>query len=505
MVIFKKKIRLYFKFKNWKLDNNEREFINRVKIKKQANSISRDLILIQCVNDYFYFSLFANVVKKENKLNLSYFQGVSPNLFIIKQKYDCLYIFYLIGAFFNFYFINFKWKKLYNAIGIKKIYKLNSGSTLNTVKQLFKAFRIWYKVKSKNEILNLNYNNILIGDLIYDTYLRFRISATVNVSDPYLFYYIFSAIRVVESCERIVLINKVTKYFCSYTTYIQHGVPVRVFLKNHIPVYSSGNLQQLFKKLSLNDYLQTANHFNYYNDFLKITNKGECLSYSRRVLNSKFSGNIDSSISYMKKSAFDKDESSILMPEFDGVIFLHDFFDSPHIYSNLLFNDFYDWVVHTLELVTKHHLRVAVKPHPNQIIESQNILNKLKKEYTNIKWLDAELSNIVIFNSGIKFGISVYGTILHELAYFGINPICAGDNPHASFDFIHKPKNIQEYDYFILNYLNLKMPSNYKALVEIFFYMHNLHKKESYILNDTSFQYNKRVLTSDCLNSIQYI
>jgi hypothetical protein len=491
----------FSKLKNWFFDTNERLFIKNIKSKDVyiEDSSIKEVILIQCPNDYFYYTVFCKVIKKEQKQNSYKFHGISPNLFIVKQQFNYLYPFKLIISILNFHFLNKKWHKLYSIIGLTKIYKLNSVNFLEKPHLIFLSIKLWMKIKNKTDLLNLFYKDILIGDLIYDTYLRFRILPTVNINDPFLCYYIYAALKCHNSCENILYKNKVVKYFSSYTTYIQHGIPIRFFLLHHVEVYSSGNLQQLFKKLSLKDYRQTSFHENYYTDYLKLENKNELLNYSKKLLESKFNGNIDGSISYMKKSAFHRNSNNDFFNNFDGVLFLHDFYDSPHIYKNLIFNDFYEWVTHTLELINTYKLNIAVKPHPNQISESKKIIENLKGSYKNIIWLDANISNKVIFNSGINFGISVYGTVLHELAYFGINPICAGDNPHYCFNFIHKPNNIKEYDFLILNSANLQLPINFKELVEIFYLMHNINKKEDYHLEDINFDYDKRDYTSESL------
>lgn len=502
--MFREILDYFLRIEKWFFDSNEKSFINRVESSNFDININEgnEVILVQCVNDFFYYKLFYNVIKNEIKSHKYLFCGISPNLFVLKQEYNFLYLFNKIVSILNFYFINKKWHKLYEVAGLKTIYSLDSINFFKKWQYFIKAIYIWFNLKSKKELLNLYYKNIFVGDLVYDTYLRFRISPTININDPFLCYYIYKSFIAVESCEKLVLKINIAKYFCSYATYIQHGIPIRVFLKHNIDVFSSGNLQQLFKKLSNEDFLQTSNHHSYYNDFLQLGDRESKLKIARDILVSKFNGKIDASISYMKESAFQTDNINISIEKFDGVIFLHDFFDSPHIYKDLIFNDFYEWVNHTLSLISEYGLNIAVKPHPNQISDSKKILDILKSKYKNIVWLDSDISNIAIFNSEIKFGISVYGTILHELAYFGINPICAGDNPHYSFDFVHKPKNICEYDNLILNYEQLKMPDNYKELVEIFFYMHNIHKSDSYSFENLDYQFKNRVYSSSCLNEI---
>ena len=160
----------------------------------------------------------------------------------------------------------------------------------------------------------------------------------------------------------------------------------------------------------------------------------------------------------------------------DGVVFIGDF-DSQHIYRSMVFNDLYEWLIYTIDLVVEHNLNVGFKPHPNQLEGSRKIINKLKKNYSNIIWIDPHVSNNVIFKSGIKYGISVYGSVLQELAYNKISPISCGDNPTSSFDFVYEAKTKSEYKKLILNHYNLLQPENVEKQIGAFYYMYHIYDK----------------------------
>jgi hypothetical protein len=55
-------------------------------------------------------------------------------------------------------------------------------------------------------------------------------------------------------------------------------------------------------------------------------------------------------MSYMRSTAYGKPADEVPMAsKTPVVIFLHDFYDSPHIYHDLVFNDFWEWVCFTIE------------------------------------------------------------------------------------------------------------------------------------------------------------
>jgi len=57
----------------------------------------------------------------------------------------------------------------------------------------------------------------------------------------------------------------------------------------------------------------------------------------------------------MQNSAYEY--MGVPVPDVSGalIVFLHDFFDSPHGYRWMLFPDFLEWIEHTINLARTHH------------------------------------------------------------------------------------------------------------------------------------------------------
>ena len=89
----------------------------------------------------------------------------------------------------------------------------------------------------------------------------------------------------------------------------------------------------------------------------------------------------------------------------------------------------------------EYGLKIGIKPHPHQISpESGKVVNMIKNQYSDLKWIDSKVPNNQIFNSGIKFGISTTGVI--QLAYWNIVPIFA-QKTCSSFDFTCKENQLK--------------------------------------------------------------
>lgn len=468
----------------YKLDKNEQQFIKEFPSKEnQSNKQSGKIILFQMPMDYYYLAHFA-LIAKQYKLKGYKLVGLWPmNVYPkTKNNYGCLKNIRIdILNSLQYTILKHKWIKLYRSIGIENCIDLDQISLLKKIQSNKKAQLIFSSLTNKDSLYNLNLNDLNCGDLIYDTYLRFRAESTIDIHDSFLKHLIYKSlvanIRVSEYCNK----NGVKKFYSSYSSYIQHGIPVRTMLKRNVAVFTDGNLSQYGKKVTLEDYYHTANYHNYRNDFALLTQQADKLAQADDMLKKRFSGNIDSVTSYMKNSAYGTQIGQLQISGAEGVVFLHDFFDSPHCYSWMIFLDFWEWALFTLQLISEYNLNIAVKPHPNQRVESLEVVQTLKQMFPNIIWIDQSISNSQIFASGIKYGISIYGTVLHELAYHNIVAIAAGDNPHISFDFVYTARSQEEYKQLILNAPNLKVAVDAKKQVQIFCYMHALNHNDAII------------------------
>ena len=386
--------------------------------------------------------------------------------------YDFIFFPLIIFKIIEQFFLTKKTARLNYKLFESEIFTPKYGC-INFIKYLPKSAKLFWNLKSKRDLLKIKHKEIVVGDLLYDTYLRFYKKATLNINDInliFLFARTFSEIEFLEKFSKNIDI-----YLTGYCTYTNSGLPVRVFLKRNIEVYSFSNIIK-GKKLSLEDYLQVKPHWNYKSNFFLIQNKEEKIQQGINLIKNRMNGQMD--LSYMKHNPYlihNKKSESI--GSFDGVMFLHDFTDSYNIYRNSLFNDFLEWTEHTFELIIKNNLNIGIKPHPNQNPTSKKITSRLIEKYKDLNWINENVSNNTIFSSGISFGISIYGTVLTELAFNRIIPISCGDNPTSNYNFTFNAKTIQEYSDLILNYKDLTFNGEIENEIGEFMYMHYIIDK----------------------------
>jgi len=474
-VSFLGKLKRFWKSYFW-TDTEKKLFTVFAKKSTESGNKDSDLILIQCVEDYFYYSLFGLVVTNlQQKKNIWVEQYIPRNFSV--ASYLGIKNFLNSKLFVN-RFKDKKWTRLYSAYCNEIAYSNEQSLGLFIDFKLFiKSIKIAKSLASKEELILLKSDNILIGDLIYDTYLRFKPAPTVDLNDFYLIVVIWKALRNIR-ITKIYFAKKTPKVLLqSYSTYIQHGITVRIALLNGTDVYTFGNYQVMAKKLSLDDHSHVVSTVHYEKEFETLNDKDIKRLKAERALQNRLDGKIDHATAYMKESAYKESEYEIPDVRDSVIVFLHDFYDSPHIYRSMVFADFIDWIEFTINELEKKSIKYFLKPHPNQLPESRDVVKKICEKYPKIKLLSPKITNKQLMNSGIKLGITVYGTIAHELVFMGIPVITCGDNPHSSYKFCFEAKNKKQYSSLIKNmdsltYSNLDETKNE---VKSFYYMHNLN------------------------------
>ena len=156
-------------------------------------------------------------------------------------------------------------------------------------------------------------------------------------------------------------------------------------------VFSGKNTSQYNKKISKNDTKHSEDFSQYKNKKDIIKKNKQFLRLSQLDLNYRFSKIEKPTLSYMLTDTYNLKKNSNLnlkiLDNIDGVMFLQDFYDSPHDWGKLAFNDFYIWTIFTLNIIKKYNLKIAIKPHPNSwhnSLDSVILYKRLKKKNTLI-------------------------------------------------------------------------------------------------------------------------
>jgi hypothetical protein len=454
-----------------KLENDFFNYFSRLSTKQRK---PESVVLVQCVEDLYYYGLFGQICS-----SLQASHSISVEQYVVR----CLNVAESssIFSFFKARFIinpllSYKWRHLFSSFCDKVAFSGASIMPINDVIDFFSAIRLWKNINSKDSLINLKIDDVLVGDLINDSYLRYKPSPVIDLDDFYILILLWQALRYVRRSKSYFTISRPALFLTSYCTYIHHGIPVRVALQNGVRVFSFGNYQEFAKQVSLNDWVHTKNPDKYAEKFGMLNNREEKLAAANLALSARLSGGIDAAFSYMRKSAYE--ETGEVVPNVKGatIIFLHDFYDSPNVYRDMVFPDFWEWICFTIETLIRADIQFFLKSHPNQITLSDHVLSDLKNLYPNLLLISPSVTNKQLVEAGMVCAVTVYGTVAHEMAYLGIPSIGCARHPHINFEFCRTATTRDEYAELLRSSSFCKIDKvSMRKQSLIFYYMHNLN------------------------------
>ena len=440
-----------------------------------SNTGARDVVLMQCVADAYFFSLFAELsaaLKQRASFEMSLFALRSVDGAIGRGWRQSLRRCFPVSGL-----TTRQWLNMYDGISCEVGYRSVSwGHPWLDLQAWVKAQRAWRGLRTLADLESITVDGMACGDLIIDTYLRFRPAETPVLEDPFLAGVIWQAYRDVARSR--LYFRKVSPrlYITSFSTYVQHGIAVRVALEAGCEVVAFGNLQELGKRLSIHDSYHTRNPGRYKLDFEARTDKQRLLDRAKEQLEVRLSGGIDGATAYMKVSAYA--QGDVDCPDVEGavVIFLHDFFDSPHVYPGIIFSDFWQWICFTIRTLRRSGIKFYLKPHPNQVGMNEPVLQRLREAFPFIQFIASAVTNRQLAQGGMRCAVTVYGTVAHEVAYLGVPSIACASHPHLAFSFCHTALTVDEYAQLLSRADTLRFadPAAMRQEVLAFYAMHNL-------------------------------
>ncbi len=431
-------------------------------------------VLVQCVQSSYFLALFTHIVHA-----LRQRAPIEVDLFV-PRSFDAAvgtgWQFDLLRAFpINRLHAN-QWIHIYDKVATRLGYRSTSlRHPLGDLIDAFRSWRLWRCLDSTSELEAVSIGGVLCGDLVIDSYLRFRPSPRVQLGDLFLLRVLWQAHRDVRRAQHYFMTARPLLYLTSYTTYVQHGVAARVALKEGVRVYSFGNLQDFGKKLGPQDSFHTRDALNYKRDFEQLVDVDSLLIEAQRQLDLRMSGGVDTATSYMAASAYTETTQEVPDVRDAVVVFLHDFYDSPHVYPDLVFPDFWGWICFTIDVLRAAGIRTFVKPHPNQIALGGAVIDELLVKFPWLDLISPDVTNRQLVEAGMSCAVTVYGTVAHEMAYLGVPTIACARHPHVAFDFCRTARSRTEYAALLRSALAPSVNRDkFREQALQFFVMHNL-------------------------------
>ena len=340
-------------------------------------------------------------------------------------------------------------------------------------------------------INSLKLNNILIGDLIYDTYIRTGHKFLNPKFDLKLLNIFYKTVFRFFKIEKVLNENKVKFIIVGTYTYAYNdAISIRIGIKKKIKVLeAAGNI--------LYDY--SSDVLNKGNDFclikkniqkvIKIAKEDKINKFLKdRSLgkkNLKHTRNIDIKIQNFKQNFTKKKllaKLNLNKKKIKKIILFasHKFSESPHAKGKLIFKDYYDQFKETLEYIKKKNFKDVLwlfKAHPSSgEFNEKNIVEKEIKKLKNqrIRMCPKNLNSHNL-SKFCDLVITSRGTIGLEFASQGKPVLITGNAAYSKKKFTIEPKNKKEY-LKTLDNPNLIKPLKYQKILlakKILYFLEN--------------------------------
>jgi len=376
--------------------------------------------------------------------------------------------------------------------------------SLEEIRSLFEG------IKSPEDLEKFTYSDILIGDLIYDTYLRRTDLPTINFKDKTLLEIFSEAINLVIYWKNYFELNNVSAVCLSHCVYIS-AIPGRVGVLYRAQIFQV-TAESIYRVTQEFPFAYT-DFKNFKKDFRNLSEsvQEKGLEKAKERLERRFSGEVGVDMFYSTKSAYTNSTKSDVLAKTDKfkiLVAVHDFFDSPHSYGENFYPDFLIWLNRLNDRSKRVDYEWYVKTHADIRGVGKKVIKQFVTASNDFKLISAETSHHDLIAEGIDCVLTVYGTIGMEYPALGKLAINASlNNPHVAYDFSITPDNQKDYEELILELPLIKVLIDKNEIYEYYF-MRNIHNIQNWIFTDSEkFQteiggYNSSV-SSKCLSYFQ--
>jgi len=455
--------------------------LNKKIFSKDRSDTSSSSVLLELNNlqsAHIAYSYLSNVLADKNNASINaYIPSHRNNFFAV--------IFLKIKNFFNLQEF-----AIYRSFGVRnflyvrpnKIHRLKARNYFLPIKE---------RIKTKVDVENIKINNVWVGDLFYDTYLRDFREPTIEINRPQFLNFLEESISEFVFWEDYFNEHNISAINVSHCVY-NLAIPLRIAISRNIPAFQS-NLTHIYKLDSKNYF--AYNDFHFFKDIFrelpsKIKKNG--LLEAKKRIDKRFLGDVGIDMPYSIKSAYSQSRHHRLIKKSNRVKILiatHCFFDSPHSYGNNLFPDFYEWLNFLGKISESTDYDWYIKTHPDYLVGTKEIIDNFVRSYPKFHLLPSDASHHQIIEEGINLALTVYGTIAFEYAALGIPVInCSLNNPHIAYKFNFHPGSIAEYKSMMMNLYNLNIKIDIQEVYEYYF-MKNIYNTENIFFDD----YNKTI------------
>jgi hypothetical protein len=400
-------------------------------------------------------------------------------------------------------------KECYRSFGIEKWIFLGGRFILRApwllALSLGRACHSYLGVKVPRDLVNLRHGNIKVGDLIYDQILRSTKSPTITAMGFPVFLNLVRSWYYYEQYRLLLQGGQYSFYVATHTAYPQYGLLCRVALDRKVKVIETTDIQMSLYS-SIDTHKLPTYHQGIHDSIRKALDGrsipgDELVLSARRSLERRFNSELDQ-IDALKAYSGKVYERGDLLASLGtsadrkiGFVLSHVFVDSPHLSSSMLHNDYYDWLVATIDACAQSENMVwIIKPHPSSALYGEEgMVERLVRESAarNVFVCPPDLNTRSLATCSDVI-VTVHGTAGLEFACLGKPVILAGTPFYAGFGFAHEPQTQEAFRDLVIHASMLEplTPQQVRTALEVF------------AVWESVFDWNNPIITSELLANV---
>ena len=364
-------------------------------------------------------------------------------------------------------------RKLYESLGVRNHLRIKLGFF-----SFFKALKIFFRISSLiragHKVIDLEINKMNVGLDVYESYLR-RGHPTLDLDSRDLYRELWRGIKQIVYFQPLFLSKQVSAVFLSHDNYVGPGLLARIAYQYKTPVI----LINPFEVNIVQKPFQNYERFYKYRKYFQAQSDDWKLHYlekARNQLDRRISGEIGvGNMKYQVKSAF---TNHCIGPQIRNstnkklLILCHDFFDNPHGYARMLFDDFIDWLVFVTQCCFENNIDCYIKLHRDFSDIEYTVIRDFQRNYPWVSMVDSEVSYHQLYKEGIRFVTTCYGSAGHELPLIGFTVINSSHNPHIAYSFNYHAKSKSEYRDYLVEQKPILIDDKLKREIYEFYSVH---------------------------------
>jgi hypothetical protein len=323
-------------------------------------------------------------------------------------------------------------------------------------------------------LVNLTFDGLPVGDLIYDTHLRQTGRPTIEQLDNRLVRHVWEAWLHYKAAERFLAIGKVQGVVTMHMVYIHLGILSRLALARGIPVIQSLSLNP-FRVKRFENFLaarQSPGQFSA-NEFEHVfrNERETAVAFGRQYLEKRLAGKaelgfrdgIEGAYGAARKRYAKEELCKTLNWDAEKpivVIMCHVFNESPHAVGGNLYEDYFVWLRETLEIAARNpQVQWLLKNHPQQkyfdeltrssphlVPEAQTLAMLLEpvREVGHVALCpeDIHTASLIPFVHAI---VTQHGRAGYEFAACGVPVVITATAAYARLGFTVEPRSREAY------------------------------------------------------------